>query len=167
MTDLPRPIVEIEEDVYRYEPPNNGAGPMWCHGSTCIVRMDGDVFASGLETMPGAKPLNNCVPMLFRRTDSGWEPVYKAADRTREPSPLACLDGRILLSVNPTLTPPDTYSGPAQPQILEFSAVTVPLSTPIRSFFTATERGGSQASQILDVFGDVGHTMRYVRIKIF
>ena len=122
MTDLSNPVVEVEEDVYHYEPPDNGAGPMWCHGNTCIVRVGDDVVASGLETLPGAKPLNNCVPMLFKRSDIGWEQVYKATDRTREPSPLTCLDGRILLSVNPTLTPPETRSGPAQPQVLEFSA---------------------------------------------
>jgi hypothetical protein len=60
--------------------------------------------------------------MLFRRTDAGWEQVYKGTERTREPSPLTCLEDRVLLSVNPTLTPPDTYSGPSQPQILEFSS---------------------------------------------
>ena len=25
-----RPVVEVEEDVYRYKPADNGAGPMWC-----------------------------------------------------------------------------------------------------------------------------------------
>ena len=43
-----RPRVEVEEDVYRYEPANNGAGPMWCGGSTCLVRIGETVFASGL-----------------------------------------------------------------------------------------------------------------------
>src|ERR1041384_6894486 len=45
-----RPVVELEEDVYSYESANNGAGPMWCSGSTCLARTGGDVFASGLET---------------------------------------------------------------------------------------------------------------------
>src|SRR5437867_22880 len=43
------PVVEVEEDVYTFDPANNGAGPMWCAGSTCIVRAGDDVFASGLE----------------------------------------------------------------------------------------------------------------------
>ena len=30
-----QPVVELEEEVYTYEPANNGAGPMWCSGSTC------------------------------------------------------------------------------------------------------------------------------------
>ena len=30
-----QPIAEVEEDVYSYVPADNGARPMWCHGSTC------------------------------------------------------------------------------------------------------------------------------------
>src|SRR5690606_30711106 len=81
-----RPVIEIEEDVYRYEPANNGAGPMWCHGSTCLVRIGDDLFAGGLETLPGAKPLNNCRWMLFRRGPQGWQKMcVDASGRTREP----------------------------------------------------------------------------------
>jgi len=46
-----QPAVEVEEDVYSFLPANNGAGPMWCSGSTCLVRIGDDVFASGLETV--------------------------------------------------------------------------------------------------------------------
>src|SRR5262245_29826588 len=70
-----RPVVEIEEDVYTYEPANNGAGPMWCSGSTCLVRIGEDVFASGLETIKDARPLNNCRWMLFKRGPRGWERI--------------------------------------------------------------------------------------------
>ena len=52
---LTQPAVEIEEDVYHFEPSNNGSGPMWCHGSTCLVRMGDDCFASGIETLPGVR----------------------------------------------------------------------------------------------------------------
>ena len=120
-----RPIVQIEEDVYDYEPANNGAGPMWCHGSTCLVRVGGDLFASGLETLPGAKPLNNCRWILFRRGSQGWQKVcVDASGRTREPCPLGGFpDGRLFLSANPTLnTDPNAYSGPARPEILQFAA---------------------------------------------
>jgi hypothetical protein len=120
-----RPVVEVEEDVYSYEPANNGAGPMWCHGSTCLVRIGQDVFASGLETIPNAKPLNNCRWMLFHRGRQGWQKTcVDASGRTREPCPLAGFsDGRLFLSVNPTLNAdPNAYSGPAKPQILRFSA---------------------------------------------
>ena len=118
-----RPVVEVEEDVYSYEPANNGAGPMWCHGNTSIVRIGDQVFASGIETIADASPLNNCLPRLFRRTDSGWERIYEGKGRTREPSPMVVYpQGRVFMSVNPTLTEPNTYGGPAKPQILEFSA---------------------------------------------
>jgi hypothetical protein len=62
------------------------------------------------------------------------------------------IDGHRLLEILPdgTTTPP----------------VPVPLQKPIGSFFTATERGGSPPSRILDVLGDVGGTMRYARIRI-
>ncbi|HNQ74528.1 MAG TPA: hypothetical protein PKN95_13110 [Verrucomicrobiota bacterium] len=121
----PSATVEIEEDVYSFEPANNGAGPLWCSGSTCLVRVGSRVFASGIETLPDAKPLNNCRWTLYERLTNGWRRVgADATDRTREPSPLAALaDDRLLLSVNPTLvTNREAYSGPARPEILQFSA---------------------------------------------
>lgn len=128
------PIVEIEEDVYSYEAADNGAGPMWCHGSTCLVRIGDNVFASGLETLRDAKPLNNCRWMLFHRGRSRWKKVcFDPSGRTREPCPLAGFsDGRLFLSANPTLsTDPNAYSGPARPEILQF-AVENPVS-PVRT----------------------------------
>jgi hypothetical protein len=119
-----RPVVEVEEDVYSYEPADNGAGPLWCQGSTCLARIGDDLFASGLETLKGIKPLNNCRWMLFRRDEQGWQKVlFDPSGRTREPCPLAGFpDARLFLSVNPTLnTDPNTYSGPARPQILQFA----------------------------------------------
>jgi hypothetical protein len=96
---------------------------MWCFGNTCVVRTGDGVFASGLETISGAKPLNNCRPLLFARSASGWQRVFDGQGRTREPCPLATLrDDHVYLSINPTLTEPDTYNGPAQPQVLAFSA---------------------------------------------
>jgi hypothetical protein len=120
-----KPVVEAEEDVYSYAAANNGAGPMWCAGSTCLVRVGEKVFASGLETLPDAKPLNNCCWVLYQRTNNGWTRLRVDANgRTREPSPLACFhDGTVLLSANPTLgkgTEPN--GGPARPEILQFSA---------------------------------------------
>ena len=128
--ETPTPVVEAEEDVYSYRPADNGAGPMWCHGNTSIVRSGDELLASGIETIAGAAPLNNCLPMLFHRGPDGWEMVYKGVGRTREPSPMATLNGgRVFLSVNPTLTEADAHGGPAQPRLLEFAA-TSPLSAP-------------------------------------
>jgi hypothetical protein len=121
---LVRPVVEVEEDVYCFEPANNGAGPMWCSGSTCLVRVGGDVFASGLETRKDAQPLNNCRWTLYKRTAGGWQ-LQQAdlAGRTREPCPLVTLPGgKVLLSANPTIADPKAHNGPALPAILQFSA---------------------------------------------
>lgn len=129
-----RPIVECEEAVYAFEPANNGAGPMWCGGSTCLVRVGNDIFASGLETLNDCKPLNNCRWTLFHRGETGWELVRAdETGRTREPSPLTALaDGRVFLSANPTLvTNRETYAGPARPELFEFSAKR-PQATPTR-----------------------------------
>ena len=114
--------VEAEETVYTYAPANNGASPMWTYGNTCIVRYNDKVFASGLETLNDVKPLHNTRWTLYERNEEGWKlSLADLKDRTREPSPLGLMqDGRLLLSVNPTLTKPDAYSGPAQPQILQF-----------------------------------------------
>lgn len=120
------PTVEVEEGVYTYQPANNGAGPMWCAGSTSLVRLGDRVVAAGLETLADVKPLNNCRWQLYEREDSGW--VLRHADptgRTREPSPLAIFsDGRLFLSANPTLVPAES-SGPARPEILEWTAARV------------------------------------------
>lgn len=120
----PLPVVELEEIVYSFEPADNGAGPMWCRGSTCLARVGEDVFASGLETIPEAKPLNNCRWMLFHRGPQGWKRVRTdTAGRTREPAPLIILPGgRVFLSANPTLVKdPQAYAGPARPELLEFT----------------------------------------------
>lgn len=115
--------VEAEEEVYRYQPANNGAGPMWCRGSTCLVRVGEAVFASGLETLAGVKPLNNCRWLLFRRAERGWQQVQADPQgRTREPCPLATFaGGPVFLSANPTLVEdPNAAAGPARPEILQF-----------------------------------------------
>lgn len=117
--------VEVEEDVYTHTNANNGAGPMWCSGSTCLARVGDRVFASGLETVPTAKPLNNCRWLLFSRESNGWRMVQAdPTGLTREPSPIAAFqDGRLFLSVNPTLGHgPQPNGGPARPALLEFKA---------------------------------------------
>jgi hypothetical protein len=115
--------VEIEEELYRFEPANNGAGPLWCSGSTCLVRAGDALFATGLETLKDAKPLNNCRWLLFRRQHDGWQlDTRDETGRTREPCPIAGFgSGELFLSANPTLAARDVYSGPAQPEILRFA----------------------------------------------
>jgi len=120
-----RPAVEVEEDIYRFQPANNGAGPMWCGGSTCLARIGDRVFASGIETLAEVKPLNNCRWMLFGRGQGGWQRLQADSERrTREPCPIVGFpDGRLMMSVNPTLVDDtNAYGGPARPEILQFAA---------------------------------------------
>jgi hypothetical protein len=121
---LAQPVVEIEENVYHFKPSDNGSGPLWCHGSTCLVRVGNDRFASGIETLPDVKPLNNCRWLLFQRGPDGWKQVHADPQaRTREPSPLVAFpDGPLFLSANPTESTVREGGGPARPEILQFSA---------------------------------------------
>jgi len=52
------------------------------------------------------------------------------------------------------------------PQVGEASPIS--FQEPFRMFFTATERGGSKPSKILDLFGigNDGNVLRYGRVKI-
>lgn len=123
MSDPIRAKVEVEEDLYVCADGKNGAGPMWCFGSTSLVRVGNDVLAAGLELIPDAKPLHNTRWKLFHRPAAGPSKVVytDTKDRTREPSPIGVFnDGRVFVTANPTLTPPDTYSGPAEPRLYEF-----------------------------------------------
>jgi hypothetical protein len=125
--------VEAEESVYSDTTPDNGAGPLWSYGSSCIARVDDQVLISGLQTIPDAKPLNNVQWQLFQHVDEGWEVASSGTGRTREPCPLACFHGGpFFLSDNPTLTGPDERDGPARPAIVEFSPKSprTPLETP-------------------------------------
>ncbi|MFH1568864.1 MAG: hypothetical protein ABIL09_12775, partial [Gemmatimonadota bacterium] len=87
-----RASVEVEDEIYTWQPADNGAGPLWCHGSTVVARAGDAVYAAGLETLPDQKPLNNCRWLLYRRAHAGWELVHRdESGRTREPSPVALL----------------------------------------------------------------------------
>jgi hypothetical protein len=116
--------VEAEEAIFKYDSWNNGAGPVWCHGNTCMVRYGDKVVVSGMEKLKDQEPLHNMRWMLFERSGNTWKLLLKDEEgRTREPCPLGLINrGKILLSVNPTLTEPGSYNGPAEPQILQFDA---------------------------------------------
>ena len=124
---------ELEEEVYSYKSADNGAGPMWCKGSTCIVRVGDQVIASGLETNPDWIPLNNCWWMLFTRTSKGWIKGFSdTANRTREPSPMATFyNGKVFVSVNPTLTGLNERNGPSRPEIYAFNPENIQSPTEI------------------------------------
>ncbi len=116
--------VEAEETVYKDIYSNNGAGPMWCYGNTCIVRLGADVFVSATERLPEEKPLNDCRWALLKRRPDGWERLQADEGRQREPCPLGCLPpDTVVLSSNPTLLEPGHFGGgPARPELVLFSA---------------------------------------------
>jgi len=117
--------VKVEETVFADRYSNNGAGPMWCCGNTCIVRLGEDVFVSATERLAGAPVLNDCRWVLWKRTARGWE--RQQADETgrqREPCPLGCLPpDKLVLSSNPTRLPAEKVGGgPARPELVMFPA---------------------------------------------
>ena len=80
-----QPIVEAEEEVYRYVYVGNEAPPLWCSGCTCLVRIGNDVFVSGYKGLEELIPYNNVTWLLFKREQQGW--VLQQTDeehRTRE-----------------------------------------------------------------------------------
>jgi hypothetical protein len=117
------PRVVAEETIYDYTPADNGAGPLWDYGAPGLVRRGDAVFAAGLDTVPEAKPLHNCRWAIHRRAGGKWQRVASdESGRQREPCPIGLFeDGRLIVSVNPTLTAPGTYSGPANPHLLAFN----------------------------------------------
>lgn len=116
--------VSTEESIATCEPPNNGAGPLWCYGAPLLVRIGKEVYVSVMETGADVPPLCNTRPRLYRRDDKeGWQMVWTPpAFREREPCPLVTIQARrLFLSVNTSAMPPGTYYGKCEPHLLEFS----------------------------------------------
>ncbi len=114
--------VEAEEVVTRYTPANNGAGPLWCYGSTVIARQGGNVFLSVIETGEDIPLLCNTRWQLWRRSANGWKLEQSENEyRQREPCPLAVFhEGPVFLSVNPSTEPAGTKYGPCKSLVLQF-----------------------------------------------
>jgi len=114
--------VKVEEVVTLYAPAHNGAGPMWCYGSTVIARQNDDVYLSVIETGKDVPLLCNTRWQLWRKSSDGWKLVQsETVYRQREPCPIAVFQqGPVFLSVNPSTEPAGTKYGPCQPLVLEF-----------------------------------------------
>jgi hypothetical protein len=127
-----RCTVEAEEVVTRYAPADNGAGPLWCYGSTVIARQGNDVYLSVIETGEGVPPLCNTRWQLWHRSSDGWRIEQSEKQyRQREPCPIGLFqDGPIFLSVNPSTEPAGTKYGPCKPQVLEFNRENPPAGEP-------------------------------------
>ena len=121
VADPPRAVVQAEETIYEYTNADNGASPLWTFASDTLVRHGDDVYFCATELIPGVETLNRVRWALMQRTPEGWGVIQCDEDhRTRENSPIGITrDGRILMSVNPTLAPDDRY-GPSEPRVLVF-----------------------------------------------
>lgn len=129
-TDKVQCMVQVEEVVTTFTPANNGAGPLWCYGSTVIARQacpepsrrGENVYLSVIETSKDIPPLCNTRWQLWRRNTDGWKLMQTEKEfRQREPCPIAIFEeGPIFLSVNPSTEPAGTQYGRCEPLLLEF-----------------------------------------------
>jgi len=114
--------VQVEEVVTTFTSANNGAGPLWCYGSTIIARQGENAYLSVIETGKDVPPLCNTRWQLWQRNADGWKLMQTEKEfRQREPCPITVFEkGPIFLSVNPSIEPPGTQYGRCQPLVLEF-----------------------------------------------
>jgi hypothetical protein len=115
--------VEAEEVVTTYTPAKNGAGPLWCYGSTVIARRGNDVFLSVIETGKDVPLLCNTRWQLWHRSAEGWKIAQSEKEyRQREPCPIGIFQkGAVFLSVNPSIEKPGVKYGRCRPLVLEFN----------------------------------------------
>ena len=116
-------VVEAEEVVTKYTSANNGAGPLWCYGSTVIARQGNDVYLSVIETGKDIPLLCNTRWQLWHRSAEGWKIAQNEKEyRQREPCPIGIFQkGAVFLSVNPSIEPPGVKYGRCRPLVLEFN----------------------------------------------
>ncbi len=116
-------VVEAEEVITTYTPANNGAGPLWCYGSTVIARRGNDVYLSVIETGKDVPLLCNTRWQLWHRSAEGWKIAQSEKEyRQREPCPVGIFQkGPVFLSVNPSVEPPGVKYGRCRPLVLEFN----------------------------------------------
>lgn len=114
-------LVDIEEEVTRYEAPNNGGSPLWCYGAPLVVRTGDKVYLVAMETGVNVPPLCNTKWRLMCRDRSGWSEIQTGAEyNEREPCPLFQLpDGSLVMSINPIHTPGEN-KGLCDPMLLRF-----------------------------------------------
>ncbi|MBW8040823.1 MAG: hypothetical protein FVQ85_12580 [Planctomycetes bacterium] len=116
-------VVEVEDVVTKYTSANNGAGPLWCYGSTVIARQGNDVYLSIIETGKDVPLLCNTRWQLWHRSANGWKIAQSEKEyRQREPCPVAIFHkGAVFLSVNPSVEPAGVKYGRCRPLVFEFN----------------------------------------------
>lgn len=86
-------------------PWENGAGPMWTYGNSCLVRVGDRVFFTANHVQEGRAPQNNTCMVLYEKNGSTpWRQVFCDEGRfQREPCQLLYLgDDRLALFTAPT-----------------------------------------------------------------
>ena len=117
----------VVEKVCDTRPWQNGAGPMWSYGNSCVVRVGDRVFFTTNLVEEGREPHNNTSMVLYEKKDGGpWRQVYDDAGLyQREPCQLLYLgDGRLALFTAPTRDsyPPEEITAvvPSVPKVYLF-----------------------------------------------
>jgi hypothetical protein len=126
--------VVAEEEVYSFDPPDNGSGPMWNRGCTTILRLKDGVVVAQYDVDLNVPLLCRARWRLLKREPEGWKPLAEAEGfRQREPAVLGTTDGATwLLNVNDSVMPPGTQYGKCEPHLLKFSFEEPGSPTPIR-----------------------------------
>lgn len=116
--------VVAEEDVFLFDPPNNGSGPLWSFGNTQIARLGDSVVVCEQQTGKDVPLLCNTRWVLHRRSPDGkWGILAQAeAYRQREPAPVGTTSDNVLsLNVNDSITEPGTKYGNCVPRLMRFT----------------------------------------------
>ena len=102
-----------EETIDTVASPHNGASPLWCFGSSILVRDGDQLYVSLLRPDEGHEPYCNAHWELWRRDERGWSELHRGGEgREREPCPIGLLgEGEIVLSIQPGIVPKPFQDG--------------------------------------------------------
>ncbi|MEZ5275123.1 MAG: hypothetical protein R3F07_01930 [Opitutaceae bacterium] len=103
----------VEETIETVPSPHNGASPLWCYGSTILVRDGSELYLSLLRPDEGYPPYCNAHWELWRRDSGVWSELHRGGEaREREPCPIGLLaKGEVVLSIQPAIMPKPFQDG--------------------------------------------------------
>ena len=113
----------LQETICRVKDTGNGAGPLWCYGSTSIMRLGNTVVAAVPANDENVKPLADRHIEIYAKTGGDpWRMLWRDERFTREPAPLARRDDKSFwITLNPSAkdVPPGEgiWYGPAVPTL--------------------------------------------------
>lgn len=93
-----------QETICRVRDTKNGASPLWCYGSTAIMRLGDKVVATVPANDNNVLPLADRHIELYAKTGDGpWQKIWHDMRFTREPAPILRRDDQsIWISLNPS-----------------------------------------------------------------